>query len=75
MKPEVPSLDDYIDINRLQEAVSTAFPTVDSLRWFVRRHRHQLVEHNALIVVAGRMRFHPDMFKQTVMSVGLRAAA
>lgn len=72
---ELPSLDEYVDIDALQPGVSAAFPSIDSLRWFVRRNRPALVERGALIIVTGRMRFHPGRFKQAAVEIGQRAAA
>lgn len=72
---EVPPLDEFVDLAALHSSVATTFPTLDSVRWFVRRNRDALVEHGALIVVAGRMRFHPARFKQATVLVGQRAAA
>lgn len=72
---ELPSLDEYVEIDALQPGVSAAFPTIDSLRWFVRRNRPALVESGALIIVTGRMRFHPARFKLATVEIGRRAAA
>lgn len=72
---ELPTLDEYVDIDPLQRTVASAFPTTDSLRWFVRRNRSTLVARGALIIVAGRMRFHPVRFKQAAVEIGQKAAA
>lgn len=72
---EVPSLDEFVDLATLQASVATTFPTVDSVRWYVRQNRTALVEQGALIVVAGRMRFNPSRFKQAAVSIGRKAAA
>lgn len=72
---ELPSLDEYVEIDALQRTVASAFPTTDSLRWFVRRNRHTLVERGALIIVTGRMRFHVSRFKQAAVEIGKKAAA
>ncbi len=72
---ELPTLDEFVEIDTLQSSVSGAFPSIDSLRWFVRRNRSALVERGALIIVTGRMRFHPDRFKQAAVEIGKQAAA
>lgn len=72
---ELPSLDEYVEIDALQSSVSATFPSIDSIRWFVRRNRGALVERGALIVVTGRMRFHPGRFKRAAVEIGQRAAA
>jgi len=72
---EVPSLDEFVDLAALQASVAATFPTVDSVRWYVRQNRTALVEQGALIIVAGRMRFNPSRFKQAAVSIGRKAAA
>ena len=59
----------------------TLFPEVrghlaseQSLNWFIRQNREQLAIDGALILVAGRLRFHPERFKQSVVEIGARAA-
>lgn len=71
----LPDLAEYVDLATLQAAVASNFPTLDSVRWFVRRHRDALAENGAVIVLAGRMRFHPGRFKQAAVQIGQRAAA
>lgn len=72
---ELPTLDEFVEIDTLQPDVSATFPTIDSLRWFVRRNRPALVERGALIIVTGRMRFHPARFKAAAVEIGQRAAS
>ena len=71
---ELPPLDEYVDLAGLHASVPT-FPTVDSIRWFVRRNRDALVERGALITITGRHLFHPQRFKQAAVEIGQRAAA
>lgn len=72
---ELPPLDEFVDLDTLQAGVATIYPTPDSIRWFVRRNRDALVERGALIVITGRMRFHPGRFKQAAVEIGQRAAS
>lgn len=72
---EIPSLDEFVDLATLQASVATTFPTVDSVRWYVRQNRVALVEQGALIIVAGRMRFNASRFKLAAVSIGRKAAA
>ncbi len=72
---EVSSLDEFVDLATLQASVATTFPTVDSVRWYVRQNRAALVEQGALIIVAGRMRFNTPRFKLAAVSIGRKAAA
>lgn len=72
---ELPPLDAYVDLSGLLDNVRQAFPTEDSVRWFVRRHRDALAASGAVIIVAGRMRYHPDRFKQAAVQLGQKAVA
>lgn len=71
---ELPSLDEYVDLQGLLDNVRQTFPTEDSVRWFVRRSRDALAASGAVIIIAGRMRFHPQRFKQAAVEIGQRAA-
>lgn len=72
---DLPPLDAFVDLPGLLTSVVETFPTEDSVRWFVRRHRDALVDRCALIIIAGRMRFHPGRFKQAAVEIGQKAAA
>jgi hypothetical protein len=69
------TLDEYVDLAGLRPAVEPAFLTDDSIRWFCRQHREALAEAGALILVAGRLRFHISRFKQAAVQIGRQAAA
>ena len=72
---ELPPLDEFVDLPGLIPSVVQTFPTKDSASWFVRQNRAALVECGALIIIAGRMRFHPGRFKQAAVEIGQKAAA
>ena len=72
---ELPPLDEFVDMRHLLPNVAQTFQTEDSVRWFVRRHRDALASSGAIIIVTGRMRFHPTRFKQVAVEIGQRAAA
>lgn len=71
-----PALADYVDLHGLQQVagIPETFPTLDAIRWFVRRHRAALAARGALILVAGRQRFHPGLFQEVAIAVGKAAA-
>lgn len=71
----LPALDEYVDLQDLLSSVKPAFPTEDSVRWFVRRHRDALAAAGAVIIITGRMRYHPARFKQAAVAIGQKAAA
>lgn len=72
---ELPPLDEYVELQDLLGSVKPAYPTEDSVRWFVRRHRDALAAAGAVIIITGRMRYHPARFKQAAVEIGQRAAA
>jgi len=72
-KQHFPPLAEYLDPKDVQPQLGH-FPTLDSFRWFVRNNRNRLAESGALILVAGRQKFHPDLTRQVVVEAG-RAAA
>jgi hypothetical protein len=51
------------------------FASVDSLRWFVRRHRPALIDAGALTRPTGAWLVLPAAFDQVVAKVGARRAA
>lgn len=72
---DLPPFDEYVDLRGLLDVVKQAFPTEESVRWFVRRHRDSLATSGAVIIITGRMRFHPARFKQAAVEIGQKAAA
>jgi hypothetical protein len=70
----LPALDEFVDKRTLLPVVKDHLATEQSVNWFVRCHREQLADNGALILVAGRLRFHPARFKQSVVEIGARAA-
>jgi hypothetical protein len=69
----LPPLAEYQDIKTAQETLGH-FPTLDSLRWFIRRNRDQLADKGALILVAGRQKLHPGLTEEIVKETGRLAA-
>lgn len=75
MENGLPPLDEYVDLPALLSETGQTFPTEDSLRWFARRNRAALVASGAVIIITGRMRFHPILFKRAAVEIGQKAAA
>lgn len=50
------------------------YPSAESLKWFVRKNRAQLVEAGALLKPTGRVLVKPDAFDRAVVDIGLRRA-
>lgn len=70
------ALGDFVDMPALHQSpgVADTFPSKDSLKWFMRQHRMELVERGAIISIAGRLRFHPGLFQQVAVDIGRQAA-
>lgn len=70
----LPPLAEYVDLPGLLLAVQPTFPTLDSIRWFVRIHRDTLSRSGAVIALAGRLHYHPALFAQAAVEIGRNAA-
>lgn len=51
------------------------FAGVESLRWFERQHRAELIERGAILMPAGRKLVDPAAFDRAVVEIGKRQAA
>lgn len=71
----LPPLAEFVNLNDLLRQVQPHFPTVDSVRWFYRNHRERLANAGAVIVIAGRLHFHPQRFQKSVAEIGRAAVA
>jgi len=72
-KPHLPPLAEYADLQDVRKSIGR-FPTDDSFRWFLRINRQRLVDSGAMILVAGRQMFHPELVKQIIVEAGSAAA-
>lgn len=68
-------LADYVDLPQLLPIVRQTFPTADSVKWFVRRHRPELVTSGAMIALTGRLLFHPKRFSEMAVEIGRAQAS
>jgi len=71
---DLPPLAEFVDLPDLLPQVSHTFPSVESIRWFVRTHRERLARAGAMIAITGRLRFHPARFQQVAVEIGSTAA-
>lgn len=55
-------------------ARSNVFPSVESLRWFERQHRAELLRQGAIVAPTGRKLVDPAAFDQAVVTIGRRLA-
>ena len=51
------------------------FPSPESLRWFERAHRAELIQRGALLMPNGRKLVDPQLFDAAVRDIGRRMAA
>jgi hypothetical protein len=51
------------------------FPGVESLRWFERQHRVELIEAGAVLMPNGRKLVDPAAFDMAVVKIGQRMAS
>ncbi|PWB40134.1 MAG: hypothetical protein C3F19_11605 [Rhodocyclales bacterium] len=69
---DLPPLAEYVDLPDLLPQVQHTFPSVDSIRWYVRIHREELARVGAVIAITGRLRFHPARFQRAAVEIGSR---
>ena len=55
-----------------QESRAHLFPSIESLRWFIRCNKSELTGAGALLEIAGRIRISPEAFDCVVLEVGKR---
>lgn len=73
---EAPSarVEQFCHLDAYQGSRGHLFPSIESLRWFVRVNRQNLVQAGALLMIAGRWMVDPARFDAEVVRVGQRAA-
>lgn len=78
---QAPAADDGDDLSCVVtpavvvERFPHVFASVDSLRWFERNHRTELVECGALLHVNGRKMYHLRRFGAAALAIGQRLAS
>lgn len=64
------------ELNRLmpleeyQASRQQVFPSIQSLKWFVRQNRPELAEHGAIVAPTGRRLVVVDRFDEVVALIG-----
>ncbi|MEB0056494.1 hypothetical protein [Variovorax sp. LG9.2] len=69
------SLADLQKLDEYQRSTSHIFPGIQSIRWYVRQHREDLVRSGALLTIAGRHWVQPVKFDRCVIALGEGIAA
>lgn len=54
-----------------QELNSHVFPTIHSLKWFIRKNRDRLAVSGSILLISGRTFISPIVFGATTISIGL----
>jgi hypothetical protein len=63
-----------VSLQTYQRLSSEVFPTGESLKWFIRRNRAELVQAGAIVMPAGKKLAVVDRFDQAVQAIGERRA-
>ena len=57
-----------------QQSRAHLFPSIESIRWFARKHRPELNRAGAILQIAGRTQIDPAAFDSVVLEAGRQAA-
>jgi hypothetical protein len=72
---DAPRLAQLCTFEACQQANPHIWPSVQSLRWFYRAHRQELIQAQAVVEVAGRSLVNSPVFVGKVLEIGSRTAA
>ena len=61
---------DILSESDYQALNAHVFPTIHSLKWFIRKHRNRLSETGSVLLIAGRTFIAPKTFSATAISIG-----
>lgn len=64
--PAPPAIAELLEAAEYARARTKIFPSVESWRWFYRRHRAELFEIGAVLEVAGRLMVVPSRFDEAI---------
>lgn len=76
-EPEAPSaspLAGLLTLGQVPDKYPQVFPSVESVRWYLREHREGLEDAGALLVIRGRLNIVPGPFESYVLRAGQAAA-
>jgi hypothetical protein len=63
-------LADLQKLDAYQQRTAHIFPGIESIRWYVRQHRDELVRSGALLTIAGRHWVNVPKFDRCVLALG-----
>lgn len=68
------ALGEFRPMTDLWNGDQALFPSEQSARWALRKHREPLVAQSALAMFRGRTMYHPQRFSAVIESEAIRAA-
>jgi hypothetical protein len=63
-----------VSLQVYQQSRANLFGSIESIRWYARQHRDDLIKAGALLTVAGRVKVDPAQFDSCVLAFGKQAA-
>lgn len=66
------NVDAFVPLREMQKQLQNLFPNDNSFRWFIRNNQPGLAANGAMISIAGRLMFHPEIFRDYVLAEGRR---
>lgn len=63
-----------LPLEEYQGTRRAVFPTMNSLAWFIRQHRSELLDSGAIVSPTGRKLIEPERFDAVVLAIGKRRA-
>lgn len=73
--PGARRLSDLRELRQYQAERADVFPSLDSARWAIRRHRAELAAAGALVKIADRLYLDPQRADQVFIDAGRRRVA
>lgn len=56
------------------QCAAHVFRSMESMRYFIRQHRDELIDCGAIVAPIGRQMINPPLFEAAVMNIGQRLA-
>lgn len=71
--PKSNLLEDLTTVDAYQASRANVFPSLASLKWFIRQYSPMAWRNGALVKLAGRRLIHPTKFDELVLETGKHA--
>ena len=63
-------LADLVSLSEFQRTTAHLFPSVESIRWYLRQNGSKLRSSGAVLTIAGRIWICPSKFERDVLELG-----